>query len=121
MASMKTLTREQAEQKRQKAIEFLRRVGNDERADEFDDMTVDQYAEHRGVKLSNHPRKEETKMATKASLWKQKAEDFQSENDELRDRLDEYEARFDDIASSLPELEEAEEPEEEDSEDSDEA
>src|SRR5215472_9714871 len=94
VASMKTKTRDEAERMKEKAARFSRDVlGDQEKADEFDGMSVDEYAEHKGVALSN-PRK-----ATKMASLKQQIRDLEDENAELRERVDEYEARFDDIAS----------------------
>jgi hypothetical protein len=56
MAS-KTVTREQAEAKRQKAVDFLNRIGQSDHADEFDAMSTDEYAEHKGLTLTNNPRR----------------------------------------------------------------
>ena len=52
---MKFLTRGEAETKRQKAVEFLHRIGNDELAEEFEAMDADEYAKHQGpsVKVQN--------------------------------------------------------------------
>ena len=44
----KQVTREQAERKKQQAVTLMERIGDTDRADEFDDMSVDEYAEHRG-------------------------------------------------------------------------
>ena len=44
----KTVTREQAEAKRQKAVDFLNRMGDSDAADDFDAMSTDEYAEHKG-------------------------------------------------------------------------
>jgi hypothetical protein len=52
MAS-KTVTREQAESKRQQAVDFMNRTGHYDAADEFDAMDVDEYAEHKGLTLTN--------------------------------------------------------------------
>jgi hypothetical protein len=41
----------EAETKRQKAVGFLRRIGNDDLADEFDAMSPEEYAEHKGAQL----------------------------------------------------------------------
>ncbi|HEY6293323.1 MAG TPA: hypothetical protein VI455_17365 [Terriglobia bacterium] len=111
---MKTMTREQVERMKEKAARFSRDVLDDQqKADEFDDMSVDDYAEHKGIALSN-PRKA-AKMA-RTSL-REKVEDLEAENDELREKVDEYEARFDDIASSIPEV--TEEEDEDDGEEGD--
>jgi hypothetical protein len=52
MAS-KVVTREQAEAKRQQAVDFLNRIGESDHADEFDRMSVDEYATHKGLTLTN--------------------------------------------------------------------
>jgi hypothetical protein len=66
------VTREQAERKRQQAAAFMKRIGEPDRADEFDDMSVDEYAEHRGLQIANPQRRErKTSMATKSELQEQ--------------------------------------------------
>ena len=45
----------EAETKRRKAVEFLRRVGRDDDADRFDGMDADEYAAHRGAQLLPNP------------------------------------------------------------------
>jgi len=61
----KTVTREQAERKKTQAAAFMERIGESDRADEFDDMSVDDYAEHRGLQIANPNRKvRKTTMAT---------------------------------------------------------
>jgi hypothetical protein len=47
----KSVTREQAERKRQQAVTLMERIGETDRADDFDDMSVDEYAEHRGADI----------------------------------------------------------------------
>jgi len=47
----KSITREQAERKKSQAAEFMDRIGDPDRADEFDDMSVEEYADHRGASL----------------------------------------------------------------------
>jgi hypothetical protein len=69
VAKSKTATREQAELMKAKAGDFMERIGDDDRASEFDSMNVDEYAEHKGLTLENPTRKtrkrkrKETKMA----------------------------------------------------------
>ena len=48
---MKLMTPSEAEAKRRKAVEFLHRIGNDDLAEEFEDMTAEEYAEHKGAEL----------------------------------------------------------------------
>jgi hypothetical protein len=65
----KQVTREQAERKQRQAVTFMERIGDSDRAEEFDGVSVEEYAEHRGLKIAN-PRGTErkTKMATKNEL-----------------------------------------------------
>ena len=58
----KEITREQAERKKTQAAEFMDRIGQPDRAEEFEGMSVDEYAEHRGFRLTN-PRRRTTNMA----------------------------------------------------------
>ena len=54
---MKYLTRSEAETKRQQGIALLRRVGNDDAADNFEGMDAAEYAEHRGAQLLQNPKR----------------------------------------------------------------
>ena len=67
---MKLMTRSKAEAKRRKAVEFLHRIGNDGLAEEFEDMTAEEYAEHKGAELIHNPQQGGSSMAqaTKAEL-----------------------------------------------------
>jgi hypothetical protein len=71
----KQVTSEQAERKKQQAAAFMERIGDPDRADEFDGMSVDEYAEHRGFQLVTNPNRKarKTNMATgtKAELQSQ--------------------------------------------------
>jgi hypothetical protein len=49
----KEVTQEQAERKKAQAAEFMSRIGQPDRAEEFDKMSVDEYAEHKGLRLAN--------------------------------------------------------------------
>ena len=49
----KEMTRDQAQRKKAQDVRFMERIGEPDRAEEFDDMTVDEYAEHRGLRLAN--------------------------------------------------------------------
>jgi hypothetical protein len=53
----KQVTREQAERKKQQAAAFTERIGEPDRASEFDEMSVEEYAEHRGLQIANPRRK----------------------------------------------------------------
>lgn len=68
----RSVTREQAERKKAQAAALMERIGEDDRASEFDDMSVDEYAEHRGLQIANPQRRErKTGMATKNELQDQ--------------------------------------------------
>ena len=69
----KQVTREQAERKKAQAASLMERIGEEDRADEFDSMSVEDYAEHRGLELVSNPRRKvrKTVMATKAELQEQ--------------------------------------------------
>jgi hypothetical protein len=68
----KQVTHEQAERKKTQAAAFMDRIGEPDRADEFDDMSVEEYAEHRGFELIANPRRKARKRTmaegTKAEL-----------------------------------------------------
>jgi hypothetical protein len=49
----KEITREQAERKKAQAVAFLDRIGEPEQADEFEEMDVEEYAEHKGFQIAN--------------------------------------------------------------------
>jgi hypothetical protein len=51
----KVMTRSEAETKRRKAVEFLRRIAKDEDAERFAAMSPEQYAAHRQAELMANP------------------------------------------------------------------
>jgi hypothetical protein len=53
----KQITREQAERKKARAASFLSRIGQPDRAEEFEGMSTDDYAEHKGYRLANSKRR----------------------------------------------------------------
>ena len=57
----KEVSREQAESKKQQAAEFMERLGEPDRAAEFDDMSVDQYADHRCLRITNPRRSQKSR------------------------------------------------------------
>ena len=52
---MKYLSLGEAETKRQKAIESLHRIGEDDHAEKFVEMTPEEYAEHKGAEIIDNP------------------------------------------------------------------
>jgi hypothetical protein len=51
----KVMSRSEAESKRQKAVEFLRRIGKPEDAERFEAMSPEDYAAHRHAELLANP------------------------------------------------------------------
>ena len=70
----KSVTREQAERKKSQAAAFMERIGEDDRAVEFDGMSVDEYAEHRGLQIAN-PKRKARKTSMPAGLSKAELQD----------------------------------------------
>src|SRR5215831_4824256 len=104
---MKSLTREQLQSRKDRAVRFLRDVKDlPERADEVEDEDLESYAERRKIQLIN-PRRSAS-MANGDPRTKQdlldELDDLRQENADLQDQLD----AIADIVSS---------PEEEDEED----
>jgi hypothetical protein len=99
---MKVMTRSEAEAKRQKAVEFLRRIGNDGLADEFDNMDAEGYP-------NNSRSKSMPSSKSKAEL--------ESELDEANDYIEELESKLDQIAGIATD-EEEDQGEDDDSDDS---
>lgn len=106
----RAITREKAERKKEQAVGFLRRIGEPDRAQDFEEMSVDDYAAHRGFELSNPRRKRRNFMAngngtTKQDLQSQ-IDDLQSQQDEIGDILsDAYqpESTREDMAAAIGE------------------
>lgn len=78
---MRFMTEGEAEAKRQKAIEFLERIGGD--ADRFREMDAAEYAASKGAELQNPPRKRAFAM-TKSEM----AETLDQLADGLEEALD---------------------------------
>jgi hypothetical protein len=83
MAKQRTVTREQAETKKDQAATLMERIGDLERADQYRDMSVEEYAEGRGLSLTN-PRGGAIMAETKSEL-----------NDKLDDISDLIESALD--------------------------
>lgn len=86
---MKTLTRKQPESRKAQAVRLIRDVlGNDDKADDIEDETLEDYAEHRHIKIANP--KGVTRMAapTRQQLL-DRIEELETDNEDLQSRLDE--------------------------------
>jgi predicted RNase H-like nuclease (RuvC/YqgF family) len=115
---MKYLTRSEAEIKRQKAVDFLHRIGNDDLADDFEDMSPEEYAEHKGAELLENPHRRVTMAKRRKTVVELEAEvadlqeqvgDLEEENESLQGQLDQVA----DIVTGEDEDEEEETEEEE--------
>ena len=88
---MKVMTPGEAETKRQQAVEFLRRIGNDDLAGEFEAMSPAEYAEHKGAQLLENPARRKIMAEAKS-----KAE-LESELDDANEYIEELEGKLNDI------------------------
>jgi hypothetical protein len=96
----KDITRDQAERKKTQAAEFMERIGQPDRAEEFEGMSVDDYAEHRGFRLTN-PRRRTTNMADKTAPTKS---ELQAQIDDAIDALEDAytpESTREELASAI--------------------
>ena len=87
----KTLTRDQLQSRKEKAVRFTRDVLSDpDRADEIADESLDDYAGRRKIQITNPTIRRTAIMPrgkTKAEL-EAEIEELQEENQELQDQLD---------------------------------
>ena len=85
----KVVTREQAAAKQAKAVQFLRDVVRDpDKADEFAGMSVQEYAQHKGLTLEN-PHKSRVKRTIKLMPDGPTKRELEEALDEVADLLDE--------------------------------
>ena len=112
------MTEGEAETKRQKAVDFLRRIGNDEDADRFEAMDAAEYAEHKGAELLENPNFTTKDRRIIMPRGKSKAE-VEAELDEAKDYIEQLEGKLDDIAGIAADEDEDEDEDEDDSDDDD--
>jgi hypothetical protein len=80
------MTRDEAERKKAQAATFMERIGQPDRAEEFEHMSTDEYVEHKGLSLSNpQAAQRRTQMATSITPTKT---DLQDQIDLAIDALD---------------------------------
>jgi hypothetical protein len=101
------MTLGEAETKRLKAIEFLRRLGKDEDADRFEEMSAEDYAEHKGVELLDNPQRRNNMARGKSKA------DLEFELDEAKDYIEQLEGKLDDIAGIAADDEDEEDEDDE--------
>jgi hypothetical protein len=90
---VKFLTRGEAETKRQRAVDFLRRIGQDEDADRFESMDASEYAEHKGAELLENPIRRKAHMKRPRSRT-----ELQTELESANEYIEELEEKLDSIA-----------------------
>jgi hypothetical protein len=81
----KQTTRAQAELKKAQAAEFMDRVGQSDRAEQFAGMSVDDYAERKGLRLQNPVRKRKVDMPAELAATKTELQDQIDQAIELLD------------------------------------
>ena len=99
----KQLPREKAERKRLQAAAFMERIGEPDRAEEFRDMSTDEYAEHRGLQITNPMRLR--RRTTMAAATTSKS-DLQDQIDRAIENLDDAytpEASREELAGAIGE------------------
>lgn len=97
---MKERTYKQVESaKRRAEIAASNLMDDESRADEFADMSVEEYAELRGISIKN-PENKERIMATKTPLAVQ-VRDLKAQLKEAQDRIDMLESERDDVLDAL--------------------
>ena len=89
----KQLTADQVQAKKDRAVQFLRDVvGDDDKADAFDDMDLDEYAEHKRIEIVNRGKRSLNMAGNGNGRTKQdlldEIDDLQQENQALQDQLD---------------------------------
>jgi hypothetical protein len=86
---MKSLTRQQLERRKAQAVRFTRDIReDDDRADEIEDESLEDYAQERHIKLSNPKGARKMAVQTRRELLDRISE-LESENEDLQSRLDE--------------------------------
>ena len=107
---MKALTRQQLERRKAQAVRFTRDVlEDDDRADEIEDESIEDYAEDRHIKLSNPKGARNMAVQTRRELL-ERIQELEAENEDLQSRLDE----ISDIVTGNDDAEEESEEEEDD-------
>jgi hypothetical protein len=105
-----------------KAGDFMERMGDDDRAADFDAMSIDEYAEHKGLTLSNPSRTSKRRCTTMARSSGPSKADLENQLDEINDILsDAYdlESSREDMAAAIGQALDTlngEEPDEDESE-----
>jgi hypothetical protein len=120
----KLMTKSEAETKRRKAVEFLRRMGKSDDADRFDAMDAAEYAEHKGAQLLENPNRNRRQvMARELNPTKGELSEILEQIVDLAEEALDPELTREEVVAKVKELADLaseEEPEEEEGEDEDE-
>ena len=114
----KHITLGDAETMRQKAVEFLNRIGKEDEAAKFEDMDTEAYVEHKGLELIENPSQTNRRTNNMATRGKSKAQ-LEAELDESNDYIEQLEGRLDDIAGLAGDSEDEDENDEDSDEETD--
>jgi hypothetical protein len=102
---MRLMARSEAESKRRKAVEFLRRIGKDDDADRFEAMTPQEYAEHKGAELLENPTTTRRKsMARETGPTKAELSDVLDEISDLAEEALDPELTREELVAKVKEL-----------------
>jgi predicted RNase H-like nuclease (RuvC/YqgF family) len=116
----KTLTREQLQSRKDKAVRFTRDVvGDPERAEEIEGESLDDYAERRKIQLSN-PRRRQTMARKTIEDYRDEVKDLKDQIRDLEDENQTLNDKLDNVADALEPEEVVDEEEDEDGENGDE-
>src|SRR3990172_11516561 len=86
---MKSLTRKQLETRKAQAVRFTRDVlSDDDRADEIEDESLEDYAERRHIQIVNPKGARKMPVQTRRELI-ERIKELEEENENLQDRLQE--------------------------------
>ena len=86
---MKTVSRKQLESRKAQAVRYTRDVReDDDRADEIEDESLEDYAQERHIKLSNPKGARKMPVSTRREL-QDRIQELEAENEDLQSRLDE--------------------------------
>ena len=98
---MKYLSRSEAATKKDQAAALMRRTGQDDRAGEYESMSLEQYAESKGAQLLENPNRRRRIMPRAKSRAQ-----LEAELDEAQDYIEDLEAKLDEIVGIAAEEEE---------------
>jgi galactokinase len=95
MVKRLVLTSDEVARRQAQAVEFMERLGNEDKADELDELSPTEYAERRGITIQNPRRRikemvEESKadLLLRLAALNEEVESLEEENAELAEQND---------------------------------